>query len=85
MQTQMTLDLGIDQRGDVRDLIVRGDIEREAVPKARKPQPTPEWERVLSDGADCAFRRRCGELAFSHSGRTLILPTMAQSYVWFGG
>jgi hypothetical protein len=77
MQTQMTLDLGIDQRVDVRDLIVRGDIEREAAPKARKPQPVPEWERVLSDGADCAFRRRCG----NRSQLLVMLATQGQCYV----
>ena len=59
MHTQMTLDLDIEERVDVRSLIVHGDIERDA-PKAKREQPAPEWERVLSDGADCAFRRRLG-------------------------
>ena len=77
MQNQMTLDLGIDQKVDVRDLIVRGDIEREATPKARKPQSTPEWERVLSDRADCAFRRRCG----NRSQLLVMLATQGQCYV----
>ena len=29
MQTQMTLNLGIDEKVDVRSLIVHGDIERD--------------------------------------------------------
>lgn len=29
MYTQLTLGLGIDEKVDMRDLIVRGDIERE--------------------------------------------------------
>ena len=59
MQTQLTLNLGIEEKVDVRSLIVHGDIERDT-PKAKREQPTPEFERVLMDGADCAFRRRCG-------------------------
>ena len=51
MYTQLTLGLGIEEKVDVRDLIVRGEIERDT-PKARREQPAPEWERVLSDGAD---------------------------------
>ena len=56
MQTQLTLNLGIDEKVDVRSLIVHGDIERET-PRAKREQPMPEFERVLMDGADCAFRR----------------------------
>ena len=59
MQTQLTLNLGIEEKVDVRSLIVHGDIERDT-PKAKREQTAPEFERVLMDGADCAFRRRCG-------------------------
>ena len=76
MQTQMTLNLGIDEKVDVRSLIVHGDIERET-PKAKREQPTPEFERVLMDGADCAFRRRCG----SRSQMLVLLVTQGQYYV----
>ena len=76
MQTQMTLNLGIDEKVDVRSLIVHGDIEQEA-PKAKREQPTPEFERVLTDGADCAFRRRCG----SRSQMLVLLVTQGQYYV----
>lgn len=54
MQTQLTLSLGIEETIDVRDLIVHGDMEREA-PRAKRSHPEPSWERVLSSGADCAF------------------------------
>lgn len=76
MHTQMTLDLGIEERVDVRSLIVHGDIEREA-PKAKREQPAPEFERVLADGADCAFRRRCG----NRSQMLVLLVTQGQYYV----
>ncbi|MEE1208973.1 MAG: hypothetical protein U0K60_02945, partial [Parafannyhessea umbonata] len=76
MQTQLTLNLGIDEKVDVRSLIVHGDIERET-PKAKRKQPTPEFERVLMDGADCAFRRRCG----SRSQLLVMLATQGQCYV----
>ena len=76
MQTQLTLNLGIDEKVDVRSLIVHGDIEQEA-PKAKREQPTPEFERVLTDGADCAFRRRCG----SRSQMLVLLVTQGQYYV----
>jgi hypothetical protein len=76
MYTQLTLGLGMEEKVDVRDLIVRGEIERDT-PKARREQPTPEWERVLSDGADCAFRRRCG----SRSQLVVMLATQGQCYV----
>ena len=76
MQTQLTLDLGIDPSIDVRSLIVHGDIEQDA-PKAKKQQPTPEFERVLVDGADCAFRRRCG----TRSQMLVLLVTQVQYYV----
>lgn len=59
MQTQLMLNLGIDEKVDVHSLIVHGDIERETS-KAKRKQPAPKFERVLMDGADCAFRRRCG-------------------------
>ena len=76
MQTQLTLDLGIDPSIDVRSLIVHGDIEQDA-PKAKKQQPTPEFERVLVDGAGCAFRRRCG----TRSQMLVLLVTQVQYYV----
>lgn len=76
MHTQMTLDLGIEERVDVRSLIVHGDIEREA-PKAKRKQPAPEFERVLADGADGAFRRRCG----NRSQMLVLLVTQGQYYV----
>ena len=76
MQTQMTLDLGIEEKVDVRSLIVHGDIEREPH-RAKRAQPEPSWERVLSDGADCAFRRRCG----SRSQLLVLLVTQGQYYV----
>ena len=76
MHIQMTLDLGIEERVDVRSLIVHGDIEREA-PKAKREQPAPEFERVLADGADCAFRRRCG----NRSQMLVLLVTQGQYYV----
>ncbi len=76
MQTQLTLNLGIDEKVDVRSLIVHGDIERET-PKAKRKQPTPEFERVLMDGADCAFRRRCG----NRSQLLVMLATQGQCYV----
>ena len=56
MQTQMTLDLGIDERVDVRSLIVHGDIERDT-PKAKREQPAPEFERVLMDGVYSSMRK----------------------------
>ena len=74
MQTQLTLNLGIDEKVDVRSLIVHGDIERET-PKAKRKQPTPEFERVLMDGADCAFRRRCG----SRSQMLVLLKVVPMS------
>lgn len=73
MHTQMTLDLGIEERVDVRSLIVHGDIEREA-PKAKREQPAPEFEPVLADGA---FRRRCG----NRSQMLVLLVTQRQYYV----
>lgn len=73
MHTQMTLDLDIEERVDVRSLIVHGDIEREA-PKAKREQPAPEFERVLADGADGAFRRRCG----NRSQMLVLLVTQGQ-------
>lgn len=76
MQGQMVLDLGIEDKVDVRSLIVHGDIERDA-PKAKRAKPAPEFERVLTDGSDCAFRRRCG-------GRVqmlVLLVTQGQYYV----
>ena len=76
MQTQLTLSLGIDEKVDVRDLIVRGEIERDA-PKAKREQPSPEWERILSDGSDCAFRRRLG----NRSQLMVMLATQGQCYV----
>ena len=76
MQTQLALELGVDQRVDVRDLIVRGEIERDA-PRARRERPAPEWERVLSDGADSAFRRRRG----GGSKLLVMLVTQGQFYV----
>ena len=76
MHTQMTLDLDIEERVDVRSLIVHGDIEREA-PKAKREQPAPEFERVLADGADGAFRRRCG----NRSQMLVLLVTQGQYYV----
>ena len=76
MHTQMTLDLGIEERVDVRSLIVHGDIEREA-PKAKREQPAPEFKRVLADGADGAFRRRCG----NRSQMLVLLVTQGQYYV----
>ena len=51
MQTQLTLDLGIDPSIDVQSLIIHGNIEQDA-PKAKREQPAPEFERVLMDGAD---------------------------------
>lgn len=76
MQTQLTLNLGIDEKVDVRSLIVHGDIERET-PKAKREQPAPKFERVLMDGADCAFRRRCG----GRSQMLVLLVTQVQYYV----
>lgn len=76
MQTQLSLNLGIEEKVDVRSLIVHGDIERET-PKAKREQPAPEFERVLMDGADCAFRRRCG----SRSQLLVLLVTQGQYYV----
>ena len=76
MQTQLTLNLGIEEKVDVRSLIVHGDIERDT-PKAKREQPAPEFERVLMDGADCAFRRRCG----SRSQMLVLLVTQGQYYV----
>ena len=76
MQTQLSLNLGIEEKVDVRSLIVHGDIERET-PKAKREQPAPEFERVLMDGADCAFRRRCG----SRSQMLVLLVTQGQYYV----
>ena len=76
MQTQLTLNLGIEEKVDVRSLIVHGDIERET-PKAKREQPAPEFERVLVDGADCAFRRRCG----NKSQMLVLLVTQGQYYV----
>ena len=76
MQTQLTLNLGIEEKVDVRSLIVHGDIERD-VPKAKREQPAPEWGRVLSDGADCAFRRRCG----TRSRLMVMLAAQGQCYV----
>ena len=76
MQTQLTLNLGIEEKVDVRSLIVHGDIERET-PKAKREQPAPEFERVLADGADCAFRRRCG----TRSQMLVLLVTQGQYYV----
>ena len=76
MQTQLSLNLGIEGKVDVRSLIVHGDIERET-PKARREQPAPEFERVLTDGADCAFRRRCG----NRSQMLVLLVTQGQYYV----
>ena len=76
MQTQLTLNLGIEEKVDVRSLIVHGDIERETH-KAKREQPAPEFERVLMDGADCAFRRRCG----SRSQLLVLLVTQGQYYV----
>ena len=73
MQTQLSLNLGIEEKVDVRSLIVHGDIERET-PKAKREQPAPEFERVLMDGADCAFRRRCGN-------KSQMLVTQGQYYV----
>ena len=35
MQTQLTLNLGIEEKVDVRSLIVHGDIERDT-PKAKR-------------------------------------------------
>lgn len=43
MQTQLSLNLGIEEKVDVRSLIVHGDIERET-PKAKREQPAPEFE-----------------------------------------
>ena len=77
MSTQLTLDLGIDATIGVRDLIVRGDIDTPSAAKAKKAQPEPEWERVLSDGADCAFRRKCG----NRSQLLVLLVTQGQYYV----
>lgn len=76
MQTQLSLNLGIEEKVDVRSLIVHGDIERET-PKAKREQPAPEFERVLMDGADCAFRRRCG----NRSQMLVLLVTQGQYYV----
>ena len=76
MQTQLTLNLGIEEKVDVRSLIVHGDIERDT-PKAKREHPAPEFERVLMDGADCAFRRRCG----SRSQMLVLLVTQGQYYV----
>ena len=76
MQTQLTLNLGIEEKVDVRSLIVHGDIERDT-PKAKREQAAPEFERVLVDGADCAFRRRCG----SRSQMLVLLVTQGQYYV----
>ncbi|MBR1830023.1 MAG: PcfJ domain-containing protein, partial [Atopobiaceae bacterium] len=76
MSTQLTFDLGIDATIGVRDLIVRGDIERETL-KVKREQPVPEWERVLMDGSDCAFRRRCG----NRSQLLVLLVTQGQYYV----
>ena len=76
MQTQMTLDLGIEDKVDVRSLIVHGDIEQDA-PKTKREQPAPEFERVLMDGADCAFKRRCG----TRSQMLVLLVTQGQYYV----
>ena len=76
MQTQLTLNLGIEEKVDVRSLIVHRDIERET-PKAKREQPTPEFERVLMDGADCAFRRRCG----NRRQMLVLLVTQGQYYV----
>lgn len=69
MQTQLSLNLGIEEKVDVRSLIVHGDIERE--------QPASEFERVLMNGADCAFRRRCG----NRSQMLVLLVTQGQYYV----
>ena len=76
MQTQLTLNLGIEEKVDVRSLIVHGDIEQDA-PKAKREQPAPEFERILMDGADCAFRRRCG----NKSQMLVLLVTQGQYYV----
>lgn len=76
MQTQLSLNLGIEEKVDVRSLIVHGDIERET-PKAKREQPAPEFERVLMDAADCAFRRRCG----NKSQMLVLLVTQGQYYV----
>ena len=76
MQTQMTLNLGIDEEVDVRSLLVHGDIESET-PKAKKQQHAPEFGRVLTGGADCAFRRRRG----NHSQMLVLLVTQEQYYV----
>jgi hypothetical protein len=40
MQTQLTLNLGIEEKVDVRSLVVHGDIERDA-PKAKREHPRP--------------------------------------------
>ena len=77
MSTQLTLDLGIDATIGVRDLIIHGDIEQETAPKAKREQPSPTWECVLSDSADCAFRRRCG----NRSQLLVMLVTQGQYYV----
>lgn len=76
MQTQLSLNLGIEEKVDVRSLIVHGDIERET-PKTKREQPTPEFERVLMDGADCAFRRRCG----NRSQMLVLLVTQGKYYI----
>lgn len=76
MQTQLSLNLGIEEKVDVRSLIVHGNIEHET-PKAKREQPAPEFERVLMNGADCAFRRRCG----NRSQMLVLLVTQGQYYV----
>lgn len=76
MQTQLSLNLGIEEKVDVHSLIVHRSIERDA-PKARREQPAPEFERVLMDGADCAFRCRCG----GRSQMLVLLVTQVQYYV----
>lgn len=77
MYAQLTLGLGVEEKVGVRDLIVRGEIGTEATPKAKRERPVPEWECVLADGADCAFRRRHD----SRSQLMVMLATQGQCYV----
>ena len=77
LKDQMTLSLGIEEPTlSVRDLIVRGEIEQPTTTR-RKPKPTPTYERALVDGADCAFRRKCGR----KSELLVMLATQGQAYV----
>ncbi|MDO4797194.1 MAG: PcfJ domain-containing protein [Coriobacteriales bacterium] len=77
LKDQMTLSLGIEeQQLSVKDLIVRGEIEQPTTTR-RKPKPTPTYERALVDGADCAFRRRCGR----KSELLVMLATQGQCYI----